>query len=421
VSYSSLKFGGAQRHGYILCWSLKNPRYPQTIIKTPAGVTAIDFSASHPQLIAAGMYDGAIAVYDVRKRNPKPILDTGGLAGKHSDPVFQVTWIDADSERGESLVSISTDGKVVLWNMAKGFEHTDLMKLRRLTSNRGTKATAKLTPLFPTSSTIPSAPALAAPAPKGRPSATPTPASSVLAPAPAAGSALHTDAFISRVASGTSFDFQTHKGADHNIYLVGTEDGTIHKCSRSYPEYLENYLGHSGPVYRLRWSPFCAEYFLSCSADWTARLWHSEHEESPMFVFQTFKDYVADIAWSPVNAAVFATCCGDGRLDIWDLSASPVDPIVSVVPERGAECAFGAMGFTPDGTVLFAGDAQGAVHVYKVAHIADTAARGGEPLRTAVMTERGALRGKAPDDRRRMDGAGTPERAEGRPAASSPM
>jgi len=238
------------------------------------------------------------------------------------------------------------------------------------------------TPPIPFPFTSARLPSHSAAAPKGK-VAPGTSAAAASPPAPT-GAAAHSDAFLSRAAGGTCFDFQTHATADKNMsaarplwegrkrgrycerrtnvsvfftltaafpvilcgfscdlyraaprsYLVGTEDGAIHKCSRSYPEYLENYLGHSGPVYRLRWSspccpaacggdgglppgdgrrftccllmlrlsrptnpaapvscrsPFCPEFFLSCSADWTAQLWHSEHDEAPMFVFQTFK------------------------------------------------------------------------------------------------------------------------------------
>ena len=47
-----------------------------------------------------------------------------------------------------------------------------------------------------------------------------------------------------RQAAGFSFDFI--KG-EPSIYLVCTEEGTLHRCSRSYSEqYLESYAGHSG-------------------------------------------------------------------------------------------------------------------------------------------------------------------------------
>ena len=56
------------------------------------------------------------------------------------------------------------------------------------------------------------------------------------------------------------------------MYLAGTEEGLIHKCSCSYNEqFLDTYTGHTGPLYKVKWSPFAPDVFLSCSADWSIR------------------------------------------------------------------------------------------------------------------------------------------------------
>lgn len=125
--------------------------------------------------------------------------------------------------------------------------------------------------------------------------------------------------FISRQSGGLCFDFHPN---DSNIYLVGTEDGYIHRCSQSYNEqYLDSYTGHTGPVYKTKWSPFLNGVFLSCSADWTVRLWNQD-EETDIFKFQNGKDAITDIAWSPHSATVFGCVATDGRLEIWDLKHS---------------------------------------------------------------------------------------------------
>ena len=48
------------------CWSIKNPEYPERVYKTSSGITALDFSVQNPNLLAVGMYNGTIAVYNVR-------------------------------------------------------------------------------------------------------------------------------------------------------------------------------------------------------------------------------------------------------------------------------------------------------------------------------------------------------------------
>jgi len=54
-----------------------------------------------------------------------------------------------------------------------------------------------------------------------------------------------------RNTAGFSFDFLKNEGS---VYLASTEDGTIHRCSKSYNEqYLENYFGHKGKYMKESW------------------------------------------------------------------------------------------------------------------------------------------------------------------------
>lgn len=60
--------------------SLRSPESPERVIETPVGVTALDFSSQHPNLLAVGLYSGNIAIYDLKKvwkpPPPKKIFDT---------------------------------------------------------------------------------------------------------------------------------------------------------------------------------------------------------------------------------------------------------------------------------------------------------------------------------------------------------
>lgn len=55
---------------------------------------------------------------------------------KHSAPVWQVSWVTKEravgENKAENLVSISVDGKILQWSIRKGFESTQLMKLKRM-------------------------------------------------------------------------------------------------------------------------------------------------------------------------------------------------------------------------------------------------------------------------------------------------
>merc|ERR1712224_920633 len=137
------------------------------------------------------------------------------------------------------------------------------------------------------------------------------------------------EGIISRLGSGLCFDFANSTG-DSALYYVGTEDGVVHKCSCSYNEqYLQNYHGHTGPVYKLRCHPLNPNVFISCSADWTIKLWDQSKPQSVQTLQQTDStDVVNDVVWAPQDATVFASVTGDGRVEIWDLAQSTQHPVV---------------------------------------------------------------------------------------------
>jgi WD40 repeat protein len=169
-----------------------------------------------------------------------------------------------------------------------------------------------------------------------------------------------TSSFIARQTGALCFDFNQK---DSNMYLVGTEDGQIHKCSSSYNEqYLNTYSNHTGPVHKVKWSPFLSNVFLSCSSDWTVRLWNQENEDE-VFKFQSGKDTINDIAWSPQHSTYFASVSASGRLEIWDLEFSVLDPAINhVVLDR----QFTAVQFGLLSPTVLTGDDNGAVTVYKL-------------------------------------------------------
>ena len=132
---------------------------------------------------------------------------------------------------------------------------------------------------------------------------------------------------------GLSIDFPSDSGS-HNNYFTATEDCTIHKCSTSYSEqYLDNYYGHTGPIYRVRCNPFWdsleCPIFLSCSYDWTVRVWNAKFNAAQLVCHQieNLKDQVNDICWAPQTSSVFASVANDGRIEIWDLAVNPLAPL----------------------------------------------------------------------------------------------
>lgn len=184
----------ANENGIVLFWSLRNPDYPEKILTTGAYVTCLEFSKQHPMLLAVGLVNGDVNIYDVKREGwATPIESSVGMAGGHLYPVWQVQWVTRGVERLETLVTISTDGKVLEWNLKKGLVVSCLMQLKKSGTGEG---------------------------------------------------------WISNASAGMCFDFHP---SDPSTYITGTEDGSLYKCSISYNEqYLETYAPHEGPVYKVQ-------------------------------------------------------------------------------------------------------------------------------------------------------------------------
>lgn len=56
-------------------------------------------------------------------------------AGLHTGAVWELKWVARGKERGEFLMSISADGRVVQWAIGKSIERVapDLMHLKQMT------------------------------------------------------------------------------------------------------------------------------------------------------------------------------------------------------------------------------------------------------------------------------------------------
>jgi hypothetical protein len=122
------------QEGLVLFWSLRNPDYPEKILRTAHAVTAVEFSRQNPMILAVGLSNGDVNIYDVKREGSSwgvPIESSAGMDGCHLEPVWQLKWIIKGAERLETLVSISTDGRVLEWNLKKGLVMSKLMQLKK--------------------------------------------------------------------------------------------------------------------------------------------------------------------------------------------------------------------------------------------------------------------------------------------------
>jgi len=307
--------------GLICCWNMKNLEFPEKIFEIPSSVTSLGFSKQSPNLLAVGVHTGVIYLFNVASKSTDWIFDTKDLIGKHIGPVWSLKWIQRErgsDEKIEVLISCSSDGRVVQWTVRKGLQSLDLMKVKRVQSKLR-KNQAKKENLRK-----------------------------------------NENGKISHLAPTISFDFNPKDG---NTYIIGTEEGMIHRCSCSYNEQvLDTYEGHTGSVYSVKWHDSVENIFLSCSEDWTVRLWHQKVYQ-PVMTFQSSQLPVNHVQWSPYASSVFISVA-DSSIYIWDLQKSILDPVMTVPVLSGGKLK--KLGFAPNSNSIFIGDSDGNIQIYKV-------------------------------------------------------
>uniref|UniRef100_UPI0037E81242 dynein axonemal intermediate chain 4 n=1 Tax=Semicossyphus pulcher TaxID=241346 RepID=UPI0037E81242 len=306
-----------QKPGFICCWSPKNPAWPDRVLHCQSSVTSLDFSSKNPGLLAVGMYDGTVAIYTVTSTNTKPcIANSSECSGKHVHPVWQVSWTKqqmslSGEDSVENIVSVSNDGRVSKWVLcSNALDCRDIMKLKRTQHLEKTE-----------------------------------------------------DTLLGIMTPGLCIDFHPK---DSSVYLVGTHEGNIYKCSISNSQhFLVTYKKHFCPVHTIEWSPFSPDVFLSCSSDWTIQLWRQDLS-TPVLSFTSTQTAVQTVRWSPNWSTVFGAI-KEGQLEIWDLNSDILYP--AIVHQAAAGVRFTSLQFPRGTDCVLVGDSDGQVTVYQIKNL----------------------------------------------------
>lgn len=351
VGYGSYDFM-KQGSGLIAVYSLKNVGTPEYTFSVESGVMCLDFHPQHHPLLAVGCYDGTVRVFDVRRKENKPIFTCDIRSGKHTDPCWEVKWArDDGANKDLSFYSISSDGKVANWIMTKSELKMELVMTLKLTGAAGASgADGPSDTGGAATASVPSASGASAP----------QPSSGSASSAAAGAGAGEEDARLSGLAGGCCFAFNPFQ---ESMFLVGTEEGKIHRCSLDYAgQYLQTFEGHHMAVYAIRWNPYHPRVFLSCSADWTVKLWDCSCT-TPIMSFDLGTS-VGDIAWAPYSSTVFAAVSDEGKIHVWDLYANKHEQLCTQKIVKKAKCTHVA--FSARAPLVLVGDSHGGVTSMKL-------------------------------------------------------
>ncbi|KAK7116011.1 dynein intermediate chain 2, ciliary-like isoform X2 [Littorina saxatilis] len=320
ASYGSYDFM-KQGNGLIVFYTLKNPSFPESAYETDSGVMCLDIHPDHPYQVAAGFYDGSVAVFNTVERKDGPVHRCTAKNGKHTDPVWQVRWQKDDADNNMNFFSVSSDGRVVHWTIVKNeMIFQDVIQL-------------------------------------------------TLSDGPAEGP----DGIkVPTTGCGTAFDF--HKQKDY-LFLVGTEEGKVHVCSKAYTShFIDTMDAHNMAVYKVAWNHYHPKIFCTCSADWNVKIWENGGKptdnaeptsKKPLFCFD-LNNSVGDVAWAPYSSTVFAAVTADGKVYVYDLNINKYEPLCEQMVAQKKKTKLTHIEFNPTYPIIIVGDDRGNVTSLKL-------------------------------------------------------
>jgi dynein intermediate chain len=204
-----------------------------------------------------------------------------------------------------------------------------------------------------------------------------------------------------RATEVTAMALPAYATAASSNFVFGCDDGSISTYSARSKimigtvEKATGPMQHVGPVLGIDFHPLprgslssvaafdpLSRLFLSCSADWSVKLWTSAPRTTAgasldstapqptgprvLHSFADSGDCVFDARWSPAHPSVFATGDGQGRLCAWDISTGLDAPIMEVAPCSGGSSPITRVAWNPRGNCIAAGDSRGTVNVLSV-------------------------------------------------------
>ncbi|CAG9854716.1 unnamed protein product [Phyllotreta striolata] len=299
--------------GLILIWNIKNPVQPERKYSFQQPVTTLQFSKGTPALLAVGFYNGSVKILNICSRETMII----GENVPTFEPCWDISWQYGRNERrNEELVMVTfDDGKIGAYSIQRKLQMSQLMRVGKADGKlKGYEAMKKCTSL-----SIP----------------------------------------VSRYASAFFVCFHPF---DPSLYFVGTNEGTIHKCSLNYlSQHLDVFLAHEGSVHEMKFSPFFKQIFATCGDDWHTRIW-AEGIPEPILTIGGMQS-VEGLDWSPTHSTMVVVI-RSSNIEIWDVQRKVYEAQSITASPTGSRNT--VVQFTESGRCLIVGDTDGNVHFFSL-------------------------------------------------------
>lgn len=296
--------GWCSTAGSLCVWNLGRKALqatkPDVRITLDSCLQCVAFHPTHPALVAGGTINGEVVVWDLSREGDMQRARSALTDLSHREPVTQLQWHfnasaasrHSSKEAAYQLLSVGSDGRVLVWNWQKMDK-----------------------PLFAYELTW----------------------------------AVRGGAGRKNVWGGTCMAAASSDEVegDRGAYIVGTDGGPVFKCllhhnSHSMDEFAKaggsarlvspiktEYQAHAGPVQGAHCAPSQPGIFATCGIDGTLRV-SSQRVRRPLLSFEPSGSYLYSCQWSPCRPLVLAAGAGNGKLAVYDLQASALNPALSL-------------------------------------------------------------------------------------------
>ncbi|XP_060855178.1 dynein intermediate chain 2, ciliary-like [Metopolophium dirhodum] len=310
IPQGELKFTESPDIGYVCLWVLKNSSYPDYVAHTQSGAMCLSFHHDFGYLLAVGLRDGNLAVYNVSLLKNEPQYSTHSAGTKLMASVMQVVWCKNLPTGEMNFFSVSEDGLVCQWILMQN----ELMKVVRMSLVIDMYPEIELGGIKQT-----------------------------------------------YYARGTTIAFNP---TDPEIYLIGTVEGYIFKCNTEWSCYVQRFKAHEMPINRIDFNKFDSNIYLTCSEDFVIKLWEDK-SEIPLIIFD-LQTGLTDVRWSPFSSSVFGVITVDCRVLFYDLDVSTKNSVCEQLIHPTEKYRLVRLAFDRRVPMIVVGSSRGTIVTYKL-------------------------------------------------------
>ncbi|CAF1418009.1 unnamed protein product [Adineta steineri] len=347
VGYGSTSHEGLCMHkGAVCSWNIErfkiNPNKPDMTVETSTCVTTVACHPERPGIVAAGLYNGEILVWDFREQDSliARVLERQDL---HRDSVTSLQWIREPklSKKKFILVSTSQDGRILLWNPLPSKNNLKLTDAYFVSTKISSKSSGK--PMGVTSVSFNNEDA---------------------------------ETFVFGCDSG-----HLYKGSLNSVSTVQSrEQGLADMTIQPKNPITMAYQSHDSPIYSVNFSPFNRHLFLTSAHDGQIRI-YSQLFPNYGRCFAPAQGAIFTCRWSPSRPLLLAAGSEHGRTLIYDLEpeeGASTDLLSSIpvqeLPSSDKRSSIICLEFNhKTSNTLACGDSAGAVTIWKLAERFTTA------------------------------------------------